>query len=67
MILLYGKQMPLSTALFGNVYFLEGKREMTLEPVVMAACVLFSIPVVILFFVLQRYLMEGIVTTGLKG
>lgn len=65
---LSGKRMPLFTALFGNVYFLEGKREMTLEPVVMAACVLFSIPVVIiLFFVLQRYLVEGIVTTGLKG
>lgn len=64
---LSGKQMPLSTALFGNVYFMPGKREVSLEPVTLAACVMFSIPVVIMFFVLQRYLVEGIVTTGLKG
>ncbi len=64
---LSGNQMPLATALFGNVYFLEGKREVSLEPVTLAACVLFSIPVVIMFFILQRYLVEGISTTGLKG
>ncbi|WP_303801830.1 carbohydrate ABC transporter permease [Alicyclobacillus macrosporangiidus] len=33
----------------------------------MAACVVFTLPVVILFFALQRYFMEGISMTGSKG
>lgn len=33
----------------------------------MAACVVFTIPVVILFFFLQRYFIEGISFSGVKG
>lgn len=58
---------PLAAVLFGNMYFIPNKPDVTLEPITMAACVLFSIPVVILFFCMQKYLVEGIVTTGIKG
>ncbi len=34
---------------------------------IMAASVLFTLPMVILFFVAQRYFIEGISTTGIKG
>jgi ABC-type glycerol-3-phosphate transport system permease component len=33
----------------------------------MAAAVLFTLPIVILFFFTQRTLIRGIATTGLKG
>lgn len=33
----------------------------------MAACVVFTVPVVILFFILQRYFVEGISFSGVKG
>ena len=64
---LTSERYPLATALFGSVYFLRNKPEVTLEPVTMAACVLFTIPVVVVFFILQKYLVQGIVTTGIKG
>ncbi len=64
---LTSEKYPLATALFGNVYFLRNKPEVTLEPLTMAACVLFTIPVVVVFFMLQKYLVQGIVTTGIKG
>jgi multiple sugar transport system permease protein len=34
---------------------------------VLAASVIVTIPVVIIFFIGQRYFMDGIATTGLKG
>jgi multiple sugar transport system permease protein len=33
----------------------------------MAASVIFTVPMVVLFFIAQRYFIEGIATTGLKG
>lgn len=33
----------------------------------MAGSVMVSIPVLLLFFVLQRFLVQGLATTGLKG
>ena len=33
----------------------------------MAASVIFTIPMVILFFIFQRYFMEGLAHTGIKG
>jgi multiple sugar transport system permease protein len=36
-------------------------------PVVMAGGVLASIPVLILFFIAQRYIIEGVSRSGLKG
>jgi multiple sugar transport system permease protein len=35
--------------------------------VVMAASVIITIPMIVIFFLGQRYFMEGIATTGLKG
>lgn len=64
---LTGDKYPLATAMFGNIYFLPNKPEIILEPVMMAACVLFTLPVIIIFFFFQKYLVQGIVTSGLKG
>ncbi len=61
------KNFTLAAAMFGKLYFLPNKPEITLEPVQMAACVLFTVPVIILFFFCQKFLVQGIVTTGLKG
>jgi multiple sugar transport system permease protein len=33
----------------------------------MAGSVIVTVPMVILFFVFQRYFMEGIASTGIKG
>jgi ABC-type maltose transport system permease subunit len=33
----------------------------------MAASVVLTVPMVLLFFFAQRYLVEGVATTGLKG
>ncbi len=33
----------------------------------MAASVLITLPPIIIFFVLQRYFVKGVATTGLKG
>lgn len=59
----------LSLSLFncGVGYELQGHPEFILKQVQLAAAVLFIIPVVILFFFAQRNLVEGIVTTGIKG
>lgn len=64
---LTGDKYPLATAMFGNLYFLPNKPEILLEPVTMAACVLFTLPVIAIFFFFQKYLVQGIVTSGLKG
>lgn len=39
----------------------------TLTTIILAAAVLYVLPVVILFFLGQRYILEGIVTSGLSG
>jgi ABC-type glycerol-3-phosphate transport system permease component len=38
-----------------------------LIPTTLAACVLYTLPLVVLFFLGQRYIVRGVVTTGLKG
>ena len=35
--------------------------------VVMAATVILTIPMIIIFFLGQRYFIEGLTTTGMKG
>jgi ABC-type glycerol-3-phosphate transport system permease component len=47
-------------------YYSEGQ-QITLIPVTLAASLLFTIPAVLAFLVLQKRLTRGIVTTGLKG
>ena len=37
------------------------------DNILMAACVMATFPIILLFFVAQRYFVEGIVTTGIKG
>lgn len=60
-------KFPLATAMFGNLYYIPNKPSLSLEPVTMAACVIFTVPVVILFFFFQKHLVKGIVTSGIKG
>jgi multiple sugar transport system permease protein len=41
--------------------------EATNYPVVMAGATIASIPVLILYIVLQRYIIEGVANSGIKG
>jgi len=38
-----------------------------MKHLLMAACVLSMIPIIIIFFVGQRFFVQGIVTSGIKG
>lgn len=59
------KQMPLAVALAGQFYVdPQTNRIITLT---MAAVVMYMLPLVVMFFALQRYILEGVVTSGLKG
>jgi len=64
LIYLGADKAPLAVALT-KAYTTE--KGFPLITVTMAACVLYTIPLIILFFVGQRYLVRGVVTTGLKG
>jgi len=44
----------------------EGRREIQWE-IALAASVIVTLPMIVIFFLGQRYFMEGISTTGLKG
>ncbi|GGH78694.1 ABC-type glycerol-3-phosphate transport system permease component [Pullulanibacillus pueri] len=57
----------LATALLGSSYTLPNNPTIILKPVIDAAAVLLTIPTIFAFFFGQKYLVEGIVTTGLKG
>jgi ABC-type glycerol-3-phosphate transport system permease component len=37
------------------------------EHLLMAACVMSTLPIVLLFFSAQRYFVQGIVMSGIKG
>jgi multiple sugar transport system permease protein len=58
---------PLAIALMNKSYTFPTDPYQLLEPVVSSAALIFSIPVLITFFVGQRFLTEGIVSSGLKG
>ena len=61
-------QWPLATALIGSSdYSLPSQPTVPLIPVVDAATLLFVIPILLLFFMGQRFIIQGVVTTGLKG
>ncbi len=61
-------QWPLATALIGSSdYSLPSHPWVPLIPVVDAATMLFVIPILLLFFFGQRFIIQGVVTTGLKG
>lgn len=57
---------PLATALSTISYTAEGTK-LIIQPVATAAAILLMIPVLLTFFFGQRYIVEGIVTTGVKG
>lgn len=38
-----------------------------LVPTTLAACVLYTLPLIVLFFLGQKYIVKGVVTSGLKG
>ncbi|MCD9023744.1 carbohydrate ABC transporter permease [Cohnella silvisoli] len=56
---------PLATALstIGYVY----ERSVIIQQVAAAASILFMLPVIATFFLGQRFLIEGVVTSGIKG
>ncbi|WP_165822575.1 carbohydrate ABC transporter permease [Paenibacillus montanisoli] len=58
---------PLATALSMISYKFEGQEDMILTSVSTAAAILLIVPVLVTFFLGQRYIVEGIVTTGVKG
>ncbi|QHW31614.1 carbohydrate ABC transporter permease [Paenibacillus rhizovicinus] len=58
---------PLATALSMISYKIEGNDKLILTSVSTAGAILLVVPVIITFFLGQRYIVEGIVTTGVKG
>jgi len=57
---------PISGALQGK-YYVYPNTNTILEPMTMAMCVMFIIPSVIAYTFGQKYLREGMITSGLKG
>lgn len=66
-IFLQDNLWPLATILTTNPYHPSNNAGLILNPVVDAGVMLLVLPVIIVFFIGQRYLMEGVVMTGLKG
>ncbi len=64
-LLLPDELLPLGPKI-ATGYYSEGQ-QITLIPVTLAASLLFTLPAVLAFLVLQKKLTRGIVTTGLKG
>lgn len=58
---------PLATALFSIGYVYPGNADITLTQVQSAGLVLFVLPIILVFFVGQRYLVEGVVSSAVKG
>lgn len=61
------ERWPLSTALMGVRYTLPNNASIVLVPLQLAASLLFMIPSVIVYFAGQKYIKEGMITSGLKG
>lgn len=62
------QKYPLSMALFGGVtYKIEGSPNLIMESLINCAAIIMTIPAIIIFFIGQKYLVEGIVTSGIKG
>ena len=65
--LIYLKQQDLYTMTLGLATFKDEVAFETRWELLMAASVILTIPMVILFFLAQRYFIEGVATTGIKG
>lgn len=64
-LLLYDQQTTLGPKIAGG--YVNATGSFAYIPVTLAGAMLFALPVVLLFFALQKKLARGIVTTGLKG
>ena len=61
------RKYPLSIALFNSSYTLPEDPSLVMEPVQLAAALLFSIPTVIVFFACQKQLVSGLISGSVKG
>ena len=57
---------PLATAL-STISYTQNGSKLVLQSVTTAAALLILLPVLIIYFLGQRFIVEGIVTTGVKG
>lgn len=65
--LIYLSDMPKYTMTLGMYFFLGGPNESPKWHWLMAMSTLIAIPILVLFFFAQRYFIEGITLTGIKG
>jgi ABC-type glycerol-3-phosphate transport system permease component len=63
-LLLDTDRTTLAVAIGSGYYDLQGRQ---LLPATMAGMVLYALPLIVVFFFIQRYIIQGIVTTGTKG
>ncbi|MCQ6557449.1 carbohydrate ABC transporter permease [Paenibacillus mendelii] len=58
---------PLATALFSVGYAFPGDQRIEMTQVLNAGLVMFVLPIIVVFFIGQRYLVEGVVSSAVKG
>jgi ABC-type glycerol-3-phosphate transport system permease component len=63
-LLLDTDKTTLAVAIATGYFDLQGR---PLLPATMAAMMLYALPLIVVFFFVQRYIIQGIVTTGTKG
>ena len=61
------KMFPLAIALFNTSYQIMDNPSANTEPIKIAAAILFSLPMIILFFVCQKELAAGVTAGSVKG
>ncbi|QJD84921.1 carbohydrate ABC transporter permease [Cohnella herbarum] len=64
---LQNDKYPLATALFSIGYVFPGQKDITLTQVQSAGLVIFVLPIIVVFFLGQRYLVEGVISSAVKG
>ncbi|MCU6707352.1 carbohydrate ABC transporter permease [Paenibacillus sp. J5C_2022] len=64
---LHDDKYPLATALFSVGYSFPGDQRIEMTQVLNAGLVIFVLPIIVVFFIGQRYLVEGVVSSAVKG
>lgn len=64
---LTSENYPLAIALFNAAYQIPGDSAANTEPIKLAAAILFSLPMIALFFVCQKQLTDGMTAGSVKG
>ncbi|MFC5406099.1 carbohydrate ABC transporter permease [Cohnella soli] len=64
---LQNEKYPLATALFSIGYVFPGQKDITLTQIQSAGLVIFVMPIIAVFFIGQRYLVEGVISSAVKG